>query len=73
MANYPKFRIHVPSIDERLEENSSSQSLKQFLKAAFERHNQLGKVKQKVYGAKILLTGSDRTVYNFLQEYVPAC
>ena len=55
-----------------------AETVKEFLKIAFERDNlpllrfeENQKVKIDSYGAKFLLAGTDRTVNNFLQEYVP--
>ena len=51
--------------------------MKEFLKIAFDRDNLqlLGyganvRVNQPSYGAKLLVAGNDRTLNNFLQEYV---
>ena len=54
-----------------------AQTVKEFLKIAFDRDNlQLlgyganARVNQPSYGAKLLVAGNDRTLNNFLQEYV---
>ena len=50
----------------------------EFLKVGYERKNlrlgnfEFNDVDVNAYGSKILLAGSDQTVHNFLQEYVPA-
>jgi len=64
LANYPKFVIGSAADQE---------ALHSFLKVAFERLTEEEKDQIDIYGAKILLAGSDRALHGFLQEYVGAC
>lgn len=57
-----------------------AQSIEEFLQIAFKRdklellefYEESELCKMDRYGAKFLLAGTDITIFNFLQEYVPA-